>query len=480
VKQSVVFKEWLPDQPDLGPECLITAKNTLASPAGYRPFKTLDTSMGTMAASAVAGVIVSGGANKTDSDIYATDGSTYYVSNSGGQFTARGTNTAGADIMAYAQFDNLIIAFGQEALPRKHTLNSTSNFSTLAALGTAPSASVVGVINRFLVAGNLGTTGSTATTFPNGLQWSAIDDPTNWPTPDSATATATQSGFQLMDSRYGYVTGIHGGDQFGVVLQTGAVSRMTYVGPPVVFQFDTISNDFGSLFRRASVKAGPHTYFISKAGFCRTDGVSVERIGAGKVDRFFWDAVWPLETQIMAAYDPINKQVSWAYPTSVGSASTCNRMLSFNTDTSSWTYADVTLESLVTPGGGALLAASGTAMAFNSGASSCILGKFQATAGSAVFETSDTEFNPGGRAYVDGIKPQVESSGTAPSMTMRVGYRDDLGTAPSYTAATSATSATGFADFRADARYHRAELTITGNFDRATGLIARIKTSGER
>lgn len=276
------------------------------------------------------------------------------------------------------------------------------------------------------------------------------------------------------------MTGIHGGDQHGVILQSGGVTRITYVGPPVVFQFDLISNDIGCIYRRASIRAENYTYFLSKSGFCRTDGVGIERIGAGKVDRFFLDALHTSEAQIMASYDPMNKLVMWAYPTSAGSASTCNRLLAFNTETSQWTYADVTLESLITPGRGLSGSyATGTVMAFNSG-SSMVLGKFQGTAGSAVFETSDAEFNPGGRAYVDGIKPNVESSGTAPAMTVRVGYRDDLGTTPSYTSATSANAATGFADCRVDAKYHRAEITITGNFDRATGIVARMQESSER
>lgn len=480
MRQNIVFKEWAPDAPDLGAEVLITAKNVIHSVSGYKPQKTLDSSMGTASSASIAGVIVSGGASKFDSDVYAFGGTTYFVGNSGGHFTAKGTVTSGPSIESFAQYDNLMIGVGDTHEPKAHAINGSGSFSALAASGSAPAASVIGILNSFVVIGNLGTTGATANSFPHAIQWSGIDNPTSWPTPNSATAIAQQSGYQEMDARWGQVTGIHGGDQHGVILQTGAVNRVTYIGPPAVFQFDLVSNEVGSIYRRASVQVGSMVYFLSRDGFCRTDGVSVEHIGVGKVDRFFFDNYQNQEDQIMAAHDPINHLVCWAYPTNAGGASTCDRMLSYCIDTGQWTYSDVLLESLVTPGKGIpSLSPNSALMAFNTG-SQVILGKFQATAGSAVFETSDAEFNPGGRSYIDGIKMNVESSGTAPAMTTRIGYRDDLGTTPSYTSATSANSYNGFADFRVDAKYARVETTITGNFEKATGFVASFDPSSER
>lgn len=472
MKQGIVFKEFAPDLPDLGAEALITAKNVLPGPTGYKAFKPFAASSATAPGTSVFNAFAANSPTKGTQIVYVNAGD-YYTSANFGAFTSRGGSTVGAE-GGVTQFDDLFIAVGTGHVPWKHTIGSSSNVSTLASSGTAPACNVIGVINRFVVLGDLLTSTLGSTQRANVIQWCAIDQPTNWPTPGSATAVAFQAGEQKMPSEYGQVTGIHGGDQYGVILQAGAVSRMTYEGPPTVFRFDVLDNTNGSVFNRGSIKVGGLTYFISRNGFCRTDGVSVERIGVGKVDRFFWDSIEIAfaDDFVNAGYDPLNNLVQFAYP--VGSQITCNRMLSFNPDTSSWTYSDINLSALITPN--KALANQETMMAINS----TFLGRFEGTAGSAVFETSDAEFNPGGRSYVDGIKPNVESSGTAPAMTVRVGFRDDLGTAPTFTAVTSANSATGEANFRVDAKYARAEITITGNFDKATGFVASVDPSSDR
>lgn len=472
MKDNIVYKEWAPDLPDLGGQVLTVAQNVIPSPSGYKCFKTFAPTVSTAPATTISNAFAANSETKGSQIIYVSAGDIYNSSNFGA-FASRGGSTVGAE-GGMAQFDNLLIAVGTGHVPYKHTIGSGSSVSTLASMGTAPACSVVGVINRFVVLGDLLTSTLGSTQRANALQWSAIDQPTQWPTPNSATAIASQSGEQVMHSEYGQIMGIHGGDQYGVVLQAGAVTRMTYEGPPTVFRFDVIDNVNGSIFRKGSIKVGGTTYYISRNGFCRTDGVQVERIGLGKVDKFFWDSVnhsFAID-RLNSGYDPLNNLVQWAFPTAA--SNTCNRMMSFNPDVGAWSYCDVALSHLVTPN--KALASQETMI----GLSSAFLGRFEGTAGSAVFETSDAEFNPGGRAYVDGISPHVESSGTAPAMTVRLGYRDSLGSTPTYTAVTSANSATGEANFRVDAKYIRAEVTITGNFDKATGFVADVQPSGMR
>jgi len=474
MKQGLVFKEWAPDQPDMGAEALITAKNVIPSVNGYKPFHPLDSSMGTVGAGVFAS-FVSSGVNKTENNVYAWALGDFYVG-SGSSFATRGSSSANtaSDIGSFAQYENIVIFAGGN-IPKKHFAGSVANFSTLASVGTAPSGCVVGIIGQFVMIGNI-FDAVTANMARNTVQWSGIDNPTSWPTPNSATAIAQQAGSQDMNLLYGRVNGIHGGDQHGVILQDTAVTRVTYVGPPAVFQFDLVANDVGSVYTNRSVKAGPWTYFKSMAGFCRTDGVSIEKIGAGKVDDYF--ASTNVGSDIQVSYDYLNKNVMFAFASTTPSIATLNSMLIFNEDTSGWSYCDTSLRVLLKPGSGADDGVvTRTAMAFNT---TNILGKFQATAGSAVFETSDAEFNPGGRTYIDGIKPNIESRGTAPAVTVRLGYRDDLGTTPSYTSVTSANSATGEANFRVDAKYTRAEITITGNFDKATGFVASVLPSSSR
>lgn len=63
-------------------------------------------------------------------------------------------------------------------------------------------------------------------------------------------------------------------------------------------------------------------------------------------------------------------------------------------------------------------------------------------------------------------------------MTVAIGYRNDLGSSPTYTSEATANSRTGFSNFRIDAKYMRIRSTITGNFEKATGLEFSAKPSG--
>lgn len=474
---SIVFKEFLPDQPELGNLGLIKAENVLPRDDGYSPYYPLNVGAGTIgSAQSVRDAFMSSGVTKGAARVYAYSGDFFIGAVSGPFTTHGGAFTVSASIVDFAQYENLVIAVGDTFDARKHTAGATGAFSTLASSGTAPPASAIGVIGQFVVIGNLGTAGS-ANELPNYIRWSGIDAPTSWPLPNSATAIAQQAGEQVLPSSGGEVFAIHGGDQHGVVLQKRLVTRMTYVGPPVVFQFDTISNSEGCHFQKGHLRVGNLTYFVSLQGFCRTDGVSIDHIGAGKVDKFFWDSVNVSSSNpVQVGYDYKNDLVYFAY--SVSSSNSMDRILIFNPKTRAWSYAVQNMSAMVNgaPNTNALYPMTGIKTA----GGESVVGQWVSTAGAAVLETGDFELNDGGRAFVSGIKPNIESSATAPSMTVRLGYRNDLATTPTYTSATSANSATGFADFRVDAKYHRAEVTVTGNFDKAVGVSVKANLTGKR
>ncbi len=478
--QSVVFKEWAPDQPDLGGESLITARNVLPATDGYEPFATFTANGESLGG---AGLVNAGIATVDSSGnqyLYAFVSSALYKGvNNGQNWTANGSISAGS-IGCFAQYGDLVIHAGPSHRPLAHTVGAASSFTLLATSGTVRPANAVGVVGQFVVMGGLSgnTAGGSGTALLSAVQWSSIDQPRNWPTPGSSTAIASQSGLQELGQQYGLVQAIHGGDQFAVILQEGAVSRMTYVGPPAVFQFDTIDNTQGSTYRQGSIKVGNLTYFLSQKGFCVTDGVTVKQIGDGKVDEYFRSSYsgntfftncW--------AYDPEKNLLYFGFG-SLGS-SNLDQLLIYNPTTNTWSSAEETgaFRQLVTPAPGTEYSDRVYAFSTNNPATA---GSFTGTPGTAVLETSDVEYNPGGRSYIDGVKPHVEYAATAPAMTVRVGYRNDFGSVASYTSATTANSATGFANFRVDAKYIRAEVSITGPFTKAVGFVASIEPSSER
>lgn len=460
VKQVIVYKEWAPDQPVLGYDGMIEATNVLPRDDGYTPFHPLNDAYNTTPGISVA--IGVSGATKGSSYVYGAFGGLYYKSSGTNPtgFTTVGSYTTGGK--ALAQFDNIVFAAGGAGHRLAQiTLGAVTSGggSTLAAITGSPYADVLGVVGQFLIAGSLYTDTTTpAASYSNYVQWSAIADPANWPIPGSATAIAAQSGQQALYEKYGAVHSIHGGDQFGVILQQRAVTRMTYVGGSAVFQFDLIDNSVGSAHQYGSCRVGGLTYFISRTGFCRTDGGSVERIGAGKVDDY-WLSLTPSGT-VSCAYDSVDELIYFGNGSYV---------FVFNPNSSEWTICQQDHKFLLTAPTG------GHPLGFGNQASP-IIGQFAATAGAAVLTTGESEFNTGGFARVTGVRPLVIG---ASAITVAVGSRNDLGTAASFTSETSAGSRSGIANFRSEARYHRIRTTITGEFTKAIGYEIDVLKSGE-
>jgi hypothetical protein len=357
----------------------------------------------------------------------------------------------------FASYQSSLIATNNQNVPQVQTSGGI-NFTTLATSGSAPVSATVGIVNQFAV---LGSTSDAE----YALQWSAIDNVRNWPTPNSSTAIATQSGRQYLSRDLGDVRAIHGGDQIGIVLQRSGVTRMTYAGPPTVFQFDTISKTHGAAYKHGSIQINSLVFFVSSQGFHVTDGVNVQPIGNGKIDRYFLTSVASgSDDLVRAAHHKPSRLIYWIWPSSAAVNGQPDQILAYNYEEKRWTLCGQIADLIFTPA-----ATETTLVPWGFDASHC-LATFTGSPGTAIMVSSEVEPQPGGCALINGIKPIIASSGTAPVIGVQVGSRDDQSTAVSYSSTTTPTSRTGFADFRSDARYHRARVYIAGNFDKALGL----------
>ena len=116
------------------------------------------------------------------------------------------------------------------------------------------------------------------------VQWCAIGDPTDWPTPATDDARAKQSGKQTMINRFGVVTGIAGNDFFGYVFQETAITKMTYVGGDVVFRFDTFEEQRGCHAYNRYEEVDDKVFFESRQGYHLLEDGQILDLGIGKVD----------------------------------------------------------------------------------------------------------------------------------------------------------------------------------------------------
>lgn len=466
---TIIFKEWLPDLPALDNPGLVEAQNCRPIDLTYKSYPTLGSAISGTLASLVPRHSIRVH-DATPSTIVYTGDETSLSASTSGAFTELSASTYGVSDWDFAIFDDIVCAAAINVPIQGHTIGSAGNFATLgSAPGTAPAAFCIGVVNQFLVAG-----------WPdqvrNRVRWSAINNIQSWPTANSATAIAAQSGQQDLPD-WGGVRAIGGGDQYAIIWQPSGMHRMTYIGGSAVFQFDVISKNIGTAFKHSIIQYNGIWYFASPTGFFATNGAEVVPIGAGKVDRYFLSVTdrGRCELEMKVAADPVQGLIYWAYPYVSGAAGSggsylTDEILIYNVAEKRWTRAVQVTRGLIPAN--TIINESIPLYGFRSDAR---YAQFDGTVGSAVFTTGEVEWARGLFSRVGGVKPLVDQA----VATVAIGTRNDQTSAASFTAETTANSRTGFCDFRSEARYHRARLTVTGTFNAARGLEVDAEVSGE-
>ena len=401
--QRIQFKDWLPDQPSIL-DAVSEANNVIPLAVGYGPFKTAVNYSGA-ASEALNNVF----AAKQDNDVFIFAGGAtklFKVDNTDLSLVdeSKAGGYTGTSRWQFLQFGNLALAANGSEKIQSFDVNSSTAFAD--ASSEAPVAKYITAVRDFVVAGNIG-----AGTTPNKVQWSGINDASTWTT----TATS-QSDFQLLPDG-GDVTGLVGGE-FGIVFLEKAIVRMSYIGSPLIFQFDTISRNVGCIEGNSIAQYAGTAYFLSDDGFYSTNGQTFTGIGSEKVDRYFFNNanIGDIDS-ISAAVDPERNLVIWNY----GNVSGGRSLLIYNFETQKWCEADTDVDFLST------LATSGTSLealdtAYNVTAGSFVVGKSYTirTVGTtnfmsigAVANTVGVLFTATGAGSGDGVAIDMAASATA-------------------------------------------------------------------
>lgn len=379
----------------------------------------------------------------------------------------------------FTQFGNVLIAANGGNRLQGFNVNNDTNFSDLAA--DAPQARYVTVVRDFVVSGYINE--START--NRVQWSALGDESSWT--NSAT---TQADYQDIPDG-GSVVGVTGGE-FGLVLMDRSIHRMTYVGSPLVFQFDNISRNQGCYEANSVIQYGGTTFFLSDDGFYACDGQQLLPIGNEKVNRYFFDDVDEGSLNLMsAAVDPLRKLVIWAYASQ--SSATVDKLLIFNYQIGKWASGitvasrvatsstpSFTLEGLDVFGDLEEITTSfdsriwlGGKMQF-AGVKDAKIITFSGENRTAVIETGDIEV-PGSTSAITMAKPIVDNgSGNVALLSRRL-----LSEQAIFGSQVTADSENRVS-IRGVGRYHRLQLTPTGQWSTAFGVDIEMNGLGSR
>src|SRR3990167_4688723 len=328
---------WLPDIAAYDSAGITEALNVIPRPGNrYAPLRTLSAQTTEALTARCLGAFgcrdLAGAAH-----VFAGDATDLQKMESGGLTWDEVSRTSGGNYAAterwsFTQYgDRVLAADGVDAM-QSYVLGSSTDFAALG--GSSPIARYVTTIRDFVVAA------AVAAAFRR-VQWCAIDDPTDWAT--SATTLADQQ--DLPDG--GTITGIVGGE-FGTIFQQRAVKRMTFVGPPTIFQIDELLRDIGCMAPGSIAVHAHDCYFLADDGFHVLRGMAqLEHIGDSVVNDYFFkdfDANYP--DRVTASVDPETQLYMVAYPGQGNSAGTPNRGLIYNPRINRWSRFEQVLESM--------------------------------------------------------------------------------------------------------------------------------------
>jgi len=474
--QRLQFTEWLPDQPD-NSGALNDALNVIPVSIGYQPFPNV--------------VDFSGAASEDLNAVFVAKWDTEVVLFAGGAtkiFKFNSTTEALEDKSKvggyssvfhwkFTQFGKTVLACNGTEIIQYWTIGTSTIWADLA---TAPTPKQITVVRDFVVTGSL----STGALGRSTVQWSDINDETDW-TP----GTTSQSDSQVMADG-GNLVGITGGE-FGLIFLEKSISRMSYVGSPLFFQFDNISRGLGCLTGNSICQYNQVSFFLSDDGFYSCDGNQVTPIGNEKVDRwFFADVDLTLISSMSASINPTANIAIWNYANVGGGRS----MLIYNWTLGKWSRVETTatilgniatvgttLEGMGTLGytdidilpasldarlwvGGKFLFA---------GATGTKISTFTGSTYNSELVTTDVE--AGYNSVVNLIRPQIDNG----SADIAVASRKELDDSIIFGDTVSTTSE-GRANIRTGGRYHRVSVKPTGNWTTAMAIDVDFKPQGNR
>lgn len=471
----IPFDPWLPDAADLGNPGAISVVNALPGLTSYKPIGQLVSVTNALDARP-RGAIEALDASKNVYQ-YAGDAAKLYslTSTTWSDVSKGGGYSTGTDeIWEFVRWKEKVLATNFTDDPQQITFGD-ANFADLT---TDLKFRHIAVVKDFVVAGN--TFDSTSGTVRDRVRWSAFNDETDW----------TVSSTTLSDSRDlkagGGVQRIIGGE-YGVILSEKSIFRMTFVGSPTVFQIDEVMPGTGCLSPGAVAILGGTVYFASDNGFVALSGGSTPTfIGAGKVDQFFRDDLDEDNSGRMSAVaDPRSSRVFWAYPGSGNTSGRPNKIIVYDIKLDKWGYVEQELELIWRSGGTATTLEAldsisssidaltislddaqwkGGAPLLSAFDSSFQNGNFSGTPMTAILETRETEINQGFRTRLNSFSPLVDGG----SVTARIGTRNRQSDDVSYTSSLTQSS-TGRFTKRTNAKFHRFELTASGEWTDAIG-----------
>lgn len=386
---------------------------------------------------------------------------------------------------AFEKWGENIIATNYDDSPQIITLGA-NYFEQMAS--TAPRAQCVGIVRDFVV---LGFIHDGSDPRPNRVQWCGAGDETAW-----GSNPTTQADYQDLQGKGGAVRAISSGE-VGYIFQEQSIWRMSYVGPPAVFQFDEVETQRGTLAGRSVARIGTLAYYLGRDGFYVFDGVRSTPIGNEIVNAYFWaDFDADYYYRVHAAFDPRRTIILWAYPGASNTGGRPNKIIAYNWALNRWAIIEqeaelifnsfaegITLDDLDSyfPDLDAMTDSldsslwKGGAILVSGFDSSHVMGVFSGTAKSAVVRTAEVPLANPNIAFVNRVRPITDAT-----CTLKVGTRMNQDDSITWSNAYSIDSYESVFSTRETGRFVTFELTTTGSFSHLQGVNVDSTPAGDR
>lgn len=485
------FGEWLPDISALNSSGVTEAKNVVPAMKGYRSFKSLSALSGAATAKIIG--LYAGKDDDGNAALYAGDaGKLYRMSAADSSLTDKsksgGYSTSG-NVWKFAQFGETLIATNYNDAPQTVTVGGAPVFADLG--GSPPKAKHIAVVRDQVMLANIndGVDGVK----PYRIWFSGINSAVSW------TSGTNLSDYQDV-ADVGDCNGLVGGEH-AIALFEKALVRITFVGAPLVYQFDTLSTR-GCAVPGSVASVGSNLIFwLSDDGYYMLRGDELVPIGAQKINHWFLDRFKAADrANVVSGIDPINQNVIWAYPNLSSSDGENNEILIYNYHLNRWSYAEqdctaiaqlftsgYTLEQLdnISSSIDALPASldDGVYMGgtfFFAGAKDKKVQSFTGDSLAATIETGEFSVAAGQRSLINNVLPYVATkSEQTPTISASIGSRSRQNDQPTFSTA-STINTDGYCPARSLGAFHRVRLSLTGDFDVAQGVDVDVQQIGFR
>lgn len=334
---TVTLGPWTPDFADIRAPGAQVAQNCLPAQEGFREMKGPAPLSGAVPGSNdIRGLWQGQDAQGNGTMFVGTDAEIYAYNRGTNSFDdvsrAGGYGLAIDARWSVTQFGDGLIAAGWQNEMQRWTLGTSTQWADIAG---APKARYVTVCRDFVVAAYIDDADGVS---GNRVRWSALGDATDW-TPSADTLADFQDFNEL-----GEIRGITGGNFLTILFEQGLV-RGTFVGPPQVFQFQSVEQSSGALVPGSVIQVEGQTYYFGQGGLLRYDGGGIQHIGEEIVDQHvFRQLKFDQVDSVSAVYDPVQQAIFWLYPGSNSSAGVPNKMLAYSPHTGGGRFSEVIID----------------------------------------------------------------------------------------------------------------------------------------